>query len=173
MDSNDTASTRPVKFDEVMDDRKFNLPDAYDDKKIPGSVKRQQMGGAKRKLNIKTEEPDPADLESDAEYDPDAKVSTKRTRRSARNKTPKSYAEENDDPCDDDEPDDYAEDAAEVKDDMADNEVDDDYYDELEGNDEDFEDLDATVMGVYDVDEHSEASSWRARPFCSSSSNPE
>ncbi len=102
MEGVDTVSTRAVPFTEPMDDRKFNLPDAYDNVHVSGHVKRQNQGGAPRKNGgsrgtpvIKSDSPDPADLDSDAEYDPQAKKNSDAfRRRSARPKVSKSYIEE-------------------------------------------------------------------------------
>ncbi len=93
----DSVTTRAVPFTEIMDDRKFNLPDAYDNVKVSGHIKRENQGGAARKTTasgsskttpIKAESPDLANLDGDGEYDPNPR------RRSLRAKPAKSYIEE-------------------------------------------------------------------------------
>ncbi|KAJ9149828.1 hypothetical protein NKR23_g3918 [Pleurostoma richardsiae] len=95
----DTASTRPVRWDEPMDDRRFNLPDSIDRPDIPTSIKRENMGGVARKLKFKKEaSPDPADLDSDADYVPAAKPTPNVKRRSSRStKININYVEEDND----------------------------------------------------------------------------
>ncbi|KAK3946306.1 hypothetical protein QBC46DRAFT_348892 [Diplogelasinospora grovesii] len=152
-ESDDFTTTRPVKFDEPMDDRRFNLPDAYENFKpmnasrreyaeqegykyeaspsrggsVGGSVGGHSRGGsrtpaknnnnnnksrgrsaARSRTVIKQESPDPADLSSDASYDPKAKATSKHVRRSVRAtaKPARSYIEDddnNDEPYSDDE----------------------------------------------------------------------
>ena len=59
-ESDDTISTRPVLFSERMEDRKLNLPDAFQQPDVPTEVKREEMGAgrAKRKRSVKKERPD-------------------------------------------------------------------------------------------------------------------
>lgn len=92
----DTASTRAVPFTEEMDDRKFNLPDAYDDKTIPDSIKRDNQGGGPRKPTKKKGRPptpDPLEGPSDGDYDPMAKPSSSSSskRRAARALSARKY----------------------------------------------------------------------------------
>ncbi|TPX13200.1 uncharacterized protein E0L32_006400 [Thyridium curvatum] len=116
MEGQDCVTTRPVPFNEPMDDRRFNIPDTFDDTTIPGSVKRKQQGGeglgrqgqgkgkkktTKSKAVIKTESPDPADLDGDADYDPSATKSTTSRRRSSRARSTFSYRDPS--PSDQDE----------------------------------------------------------------------
>jgi len=94
----DTVTTRPVLFTEPMDDRKFNLPDAYDNVKVTGSAKRGSNGGSSQKTTsrpatVKDESPQAAGPESDGDYDPNGKATAPR-RRSSRAKANRSYVEE-------------------------------------------------------------------------------
>lgn len=77
-DTEDTVTTRPVTFQEPLDDRKFNLPDAVDRPDVPASVKRDNMGGggsARKSAAIKTPvikkepSPDPDSMRPDDTYD--------------------------------------------------------------------------------------------------------
>jgi len=95
LDSADATTTRPVSYNEPMDDRRFNLPDAMVD--LTKTPKQRGQGGSPRKAaKIKHESPspDPLDMQSDAEYDPGAKPKADRRRRSTRAKGPKNYAVE-------------------------------------------------------------------------------
>lgn len=112
-DSDDTVTTREVPFTEPMEDRKFNLPDAYNNKRISTSFKREQMGGRKRKgkatgaamKRSKTASPevDLADLDSDGDYNPGRETRSISVRRSSRSKMTRSFIEDHDDHDDDEE----------------------------------------------------------------------
>ncbi|KAK4214041.1 hypothetical protein QBC37DRAFT_373431 [Rhypophila decipiens] len=113
-DSDDTATTRPVRFEEPIEDRRFNLPDAWDTFKgasirydapspgksapaapvaapsppAPKSTPSKKGRGGKRTNNdrgFKREaSPDPDSLDSDEEYAPAPKAARKQARRSTR-----------------------------------------------------------------------------------------
>lgn len=135
----DTATTRPVLFSEPLDDRRFNLPDAYDDYNIPGSVKRSNMGGQSRRRAIKIESPDPAGLDGDGDYNAGSVQAGPSTRRSKRARLDTSYIEEEHTSVDsDDEEDESSEDDEEDNEEDGDEDADEDDADE--DGDEDPED---------------------------------
>ncbi|KAL1884348.1 hypothetical protein VTK73DRAFT_42 [Phialemonium thermophilum] len=106
IEDNDTVTTRPVLFSEPLEDRKFNLPDAFDNKNVTGSFKRAQMGGTtprrsgiskgKEKKTSNTLDVDTAtlDRDSDEEYNPKADIKSTSLRRSCRPKMERSYIEQ-------------------------------------------------------------------------------
>lgn len=112
MDGEDNISTRPVGFDEVCEDRRFNIPNAYDNPvKTPRSAVTAQPSAAggggsgtgrgrkpSKAVKVKAESPDPADLDSDEEYTPGARM----VRKTRRAQPKRSYVEE-DEPVEEDE----------------------------------------------------------------------
>lgn len=92
--TSDTVTTREVLFTEPMEDRKINLPDAFNPKGVSGSAKREQMGGPKYKGNLGVAagkgrkrgraEKDSDEPESDDEYTPTGKGKGVDRRRSSR-----------------------------------------------------------------------------------------
>lgn len=102
IDGPDAVTTRPVPFSEPMEDRKFNLPDAFDHSQLmeaPSPRKQRKANGGfkigrgRKQAEIKQDSPDPADLDGDADYNPKGKISGGRQRRSRATGT-KSYAED-------------------------------------------------------------------------------
>lgn len=114
-EDDDLVTTRPVRYDEPIEDRRFNIPDSWDTHRpsLPARVDEHEGASAsspplpppstsnstasqgpqtrnrrKRTVEKRDSSPDPADLDSDGDYAPGPKPARKQPRRSLRPSRP-------------------------------------------------------------------------------------